>query len=78
MVQNHAFSIDVFEGRHQGLILAEMEFDNEAGDGEFVLSSLVLKEVTHDPFFTGGNLANMTDAELKQGLSQRIRDYEKR
>jgi CYTH domain-containing protein len=77
IVQNHAFSIDVFEGCHQGLILAEMESDNKTEPNELVLSSFVLKEVTNDPFFTGGNLANMTEAEFKQGVSQRIRDYEK-
>lgn len=78
MMQNHAFSIDVFEGRHQGLILAEMELEHEAEVSEFVLPSFVLKEVTNDPFFTGGNLVTMTDAEFKQGLSQRIRDHENR
>jgi CYTH domain-containing protein len=75
-VQNHSFSIDVFEGRHQGLILAEMELEKKAGADEFVLPSFVLKDVTDDPFFTGGNLVMMTDEEFRQGLSQRIRDYE--
>ena len=75
-VQNHNFSIDVFEGRHQGLILAEMELEKKAEAGAFVLPSFVLKEVTDDPFFTGGNLVTMTDEEFKQGLSQRVRDHE--
>jgi CYTH domain-containing protein len=75
-VQNHSFSIDVFEGRHQGLILAEMELEKKAGADEFVLPSFVLKDVTDDPFFTGGNLVMMTDEEFRQGLSQRIHDYE--
>ena len=35
--QNHTFSIDVFEGRHKGLILAEMEFATQAELDEFVL-----------------------------------------
>jgi CYTH domain-containing protein len=74
--QNRAFSIDVFEGRHKGLILAEMELDNKAEAGEFALPSFVLKEVTNDPFFTGGNLVTMTDAEFEHGLSERIRDFE--
>jgi len=78
MVQSHAFSIDVFEGRHQGLILAEMESDSKAEASEVVLSSFVLKEVTNDPFFTGGNLVTMTDAEFKYGLSQRMCDHENR
>jgi CYTH domain-containing protein len=75
-VQNYSFSIDVFEGRHQGLILAEMELEKKAEADEFVLPSFVLKDVTEDPFFTGGNLVTMTDEEFRQGLSQRIRDHE--
>jgi CYTH domain-containing protein len=74
-VQNHSFSIDVFEGRHQGLILAEMELEKKAGADEIFLPSFALKDVTDDHFFTGGNLVMMTDEEFKQGLSQRIRDH---
>ena len=69
-------SIDVFEGRHQGLILAEMELEKKAEADEFVLPSFVLKDVTDDPFFTGGNLVTITDEEFRQGLSQRLRDHE--
>ena len=76
-VQNQSLSIDVFEGRHQGLILAEIELENKAEVSEFVLPSFVLKNVTNDPFFTGGNLVTMTDEEFKQGLSQRLRDHKK-
>ena len=75
-VSSFSLSIDVFEGRHQGLILAEMEVDDRAKVSEFVLPSFVLKDVTEDPFFTGGNLVIMTDEEFKQGLSQRLRDHE--
>ena len=75
-MQNYSLSIDVFEGRHQGLILAEMELENKAGVSEFVLPSFVLKDVTDDPFFTGGNLVTMTAEEFEQGLSQRIHDHE--
>ena len=68
-----ALSIDVFEGRHQGLILAELEVEHKAEADKVVLPSFVLKDVTDDPFFTGGNLVTMTDEEFKQGLSQRNR-----
>jgi CYTH domain-containing protein len=74
--QNHSLSIDVFEGRHQGLILAEMELESKTEIGEFVLPSFVLKDVTDDPFFTGGNLIAMTDDAFRQGLLQRIREHE--
>jgi CYTH domain-containing protein len=75
-MQNHNFSIDVFEGHHQGLILAEIEFERHSELGEFALPVFALKDVTDDPFFTGGNLITMTDEEFRQGLSQRLRDYQ--
>jgi len=73
---NYSLSIDVFEDRHKGLILAEMELEKNAGFDELALPSFVLKDVTDDPFFTGGSLMMMTDAEFRQGLSQRLRDHE--
>ena len=76
ILQGYSLSIDIFEGRHQGLILAEMEFENKAEAGKLDLLPSVLKDVTDDPFFTGGSLVMMTDEEFKQGLSQRLRDHE--
>jgi CYTH domain-containing protein len=76
-VENHSFSIDVFDGRHQGLILAEVELEERADAYEFGLPSFALKDVTNDPFFTGGNLIAMTDKEFRQGLSQRLSEHEK-
>jgi len=75
-VQHKSFSIDVFDDRHQGLILAELEMEKrEAAEG-VVLPSFVLKDVTNDPFFAGSNLAAMTRSEFRQGLSLRLRDHE--
>jgi CYTH domain-containing protein len=73
---NFPLSIDVFEGRHQGLILAEMEVEKKTDVDELVLPAFVLKDVTEDPFFSGGNLATMTEEEFRQGLLQRLRDHE--
>ena len=73
--QNRNFSIDVFEGRHQGLILAEMEFEKTSELDELVLPWFAFKDVTADPFFSGGNLAMVRDEEFRQGLWQRIRDH---
>ena len=75
-VKNHNFSIDVFEGRHQGLILAEMEFEGQSELGQFALPLFALKDVTDDPFFTGGNLVTMTEEEFRQGLSQRLHGHQ--
>jgi CYTH domain-containing protein len=73
---NFSLSIDVFEGLHQGLILAEMEVEEKAGVDRLVFPPFIDKDVTEDPFFTGGNLVTMTDEEFRQGLSQRLRDHE--
>ena len=75
-LQSYSLSIDVFEGRHQGLILAEMEVERKEVVDELALPSFILKDVTEDPFFTGGNLVTMMAEEFRQGLSQRLRDRE--
>ena len=74
-VKNHSFSIDVFEDRHQGLILAEIELESKLEADKFVLPPFVFKDVTDDSFFTGGRLVAMTDEEFKQGLAQCLRNY---
>jgi CYTH domain-containing protein len=76
-LSNYALSIDVFEGRHQGLILAEMEVEKKVGVDDLALPSVVIQDVTQDPFFTGGSLMTVTDEEFRQGLSHRLRDHEK-
>jgi CYTH domain-containing protein len=73
---NFPLSLDVFEGRHRGLILAEREVEKKADIAELVLPSFILKDVTDDPFFTGGNLVTMTNEEFRQGLSKRLRGDE--
>jgi CYTH domain-containing protein len=71
-VQSRDFSVDVFEGRHRGLILAELELEVTMPSNDVDLPSFILKEITNDPFFSGGNLAMMTDEEFRQGLRERI------
>ena len=73
--QDHDFSIDVFEGRHQGLILAEMEVEKTTELDNPVLPLFAFKDVTGDPFFSGGNLAVVKDEEFRHGLAQRIHNY---
>lgn len=53
------FSIDVFEGALEGLILCEIEFD-EHTLSNIELPLFALREVTDDPFFTGGHLVTLT------------------
>lgn len=67
-----SLSIDVFEERHRGLILAEMEVAEKGAAAGLALPGFILKDVTADPFFNGGSLAVMTDVEFRQGLAQRL------
>ncbi|HYY56759.1 MAG TPA: hypothetical protein VE842_05460 [Pyrinomonadaceae bacterium] len=62
------FSLDVFEGELDGLVLCEVE----AGGIEELMSAeppaYAACEVTEDAFFTGGNLCRTTRAELLHKL----------
>jgi len=63
------FSIDVFEGELEGLVLCETEAE---GLEELMLIEpppYAKHEVTEDPFFTGGNLCQTGRTELLRKLS---------
>jgi CYTH domain-containing protein len=68
--RDRVFSIDVFEGELDGLILCE----TEAGGLEDLMlaepPAYATREVTEDSFFTGGNLCRTTRAELLRKLSR--------
>jgi hypothetical protein len=57
------FGVDVFEGRHAGLVLAEVEL---AGAGEVAPPWFAGAEVTGDERCTGGWLASASDAALAE------------
>lgn len=52
-----AFSVDVFEGQLQGLILAECEFDDDAQMAACPHPPFAVREVTDDPRYGGAWLA---------------------
>lgn len=63
------FSVDVFEGELEGLVLCETEAD---GLEELMLAEppdFAKHEVTEDPFFTGGNLCRTSRQQLMRKLS---------
>jgi CYTH domain-containing protein len=64
------FGIDVFDGRLQGLILAEAEFDSAAGARALMLPSFAACEVSDDHRFTGGRLARVSRGDLCKWLSE--------
>lgn len=68
------YSIDLFEGKLTGLILAEIEAQTEAELAELTPPRFALKEVTDDPFFTGGHLAMLTEQAFQLELARRLGD----
>jgi CYTH domain-containing protein len=66
--RGRVFSVDVFEGELDGLVLCEIEAE---GIEELMLvepPAYVKREVTEDAFFTGGSLCRATNAELLHKL----------
>lgn len=64
----YKFSIDVFEGELNGLILCEIEAGNLEELMKIQPPTYVRCEVTEDVFFTGGNLCHTTYTELQLKL----------
>jgi len=54
-VAGHVWVVDVFEGPHEGLVLAEIELESE--DEDFVKPSWAGAEVSHDARYYNSNLA---------------------
>lgn len=67
--RGRVFSVDVFEGELDGLILCETEAEGLEELMSVQASAFVGQEVTEDPFFTGGNLCRTTRAELLRKLA---------
>lgn len=56
------FAIDKFEGRHIGLVIAELELTTD--EPRAVIPFTALREVTDDDAYSGGALALATDEEI--------------
>ena len=63
-----SFSINVFDGQLNGLILCEAERSTRAQLCSLQFPSWAVTEVTEDEFFTGGHLAGVTSEELHEKL----------
>jgi len=56
------FGVDVFEGRHAGLVMVEVELAGD--DGDVAPPAFAGREVTGDERYSGGWLALATDEQL--------------
>jgi CYTH domain-containing protein len=63
------FSVDVFEGELEGLVMCEIEADSLQELMSAKPPAYAKYEVTEDPFFTGGILCRATRIELWHKLS---------
>lgn len=54
-LSSHRIAVDDFEGRHGGLVLAEVELGD--GDEALPLPAFAARDVTHDDRYSGGALA---------------------
>jgi CYTH domain-containing protein len=63
------YGVDVFAGELAGLVLAEAEGGSREELAAIADPPGTVVEVTRDVTFTGGHLARMTSADLKQALA---------
>ena len=64
-------SINVYLGELRGLVLAEIDFDDDAEMDAFPTPPFALLDVTRDELFTGARLVGLTAAELRGALEGR-------
>jgi CYTH domain-containing protein len=64
------FGIDVFEDTLTRLVMAEAEFNSAEEASALSLPSFIVREVTEDPRFTGGELVRTSRQELEKLLAE--------
>jgi CYTH domain-containing protein len=62
------FSVDEFKGRHAGLVLAEIELGEN--DSLVNMPLFAVADVTHDNEYSGGWLADASEADLLRVISE--------
>jgi CYTH domain-containing protein len=62
--------IDVFQGNLKGLILVDVEFDNEKDREEFVMPDFCLADVTQETFLAGGMLCGKSYKDIENDLNR--------
>ena len=70
--EGQRYSIDVFQERHEGLTLAEIELEASAALGSPRMPAFAVADVTEDAFFQGGNLALSAPDAFRAGLATRL------
>jgi len=66
--EGRTFAIDMFLGDLFGLVTAEVSFETDDDLDTFMPPPFALAEVTNNPVFTGGALAQMTFVEVREEI----------
>jgi CYTH domain-containing protein len=61
------FAVDVFRGRHEGLVLAERELGDD--EDRVTIPDFADLEVTNDNDYSGGSLSSASDDEIHRLIS---------
>jgi CYTH domain-containing protein len=64
--EERRYSVDMFLGDLFGLVLAETSFETDKEMREFQTPSFALADVTHNEIFTGGQLCQLTFADIQK------------
>jgi CYTH domain-containing protein len=70
--EGRLYSVDVFLGPLRGLVLAEIDFDDDAEMDAFPVPPFAHLDVTRDELFTGARLVELTAEEIRRELKGRM------
>jgi len=69
--EGRKFSADMFLGDLFGLVLAEVSFETDEELDTFPPPPFALADVTNEPLFTGGRLAELTFSDVRAEIAKR-------
>ena len=67
---NHVIEVDVFHGKLEGLVFAEIEYTDEDDALNLPIPTWFSKDVSMDPRFRNGKLKNMEPKEIEAFLEE--------
>ena len=67
--EGRRFNVDMFLGDLFGLVLAEVSFETDDELANFPRPPFALADVTNQPAFSGGKLAEMTFADIRERIA---------
>jgi len=66
--KNRVAEIDIFQGPLKGLVVVEVEFDDEKEKDLFGMPEFCLMDVTHEDFIAGGKICGKSYEDIEEDL----------